>query len=180
MKDQTSEPESYDVSFFAADCALNPVARVQRHGDAFLVLMPGVLSRPIRAQSTDLVGSNETLEGKLAPAGYRVCPLRKRGLSLSPHVTVGRTANNDIVLSDVSVSKVHAYLRREGADYAVLDAGSRNGTFVDEKPAPAKGRPLRLETGARVRFGTVEAMFLRAVEFWRFVEGLAAGRALPR
>jgi pSer/pThr/pTyr-binding forkhead associated (FHA) protein len=170
--------ETYPVAHFAPDRGLDDAARMERHGDAFLVLMPAALNRPVHPQSTAFVDTKETLDAPAPAVNYRVCPVRKRGQALSsPHVTVGRTANNDVVLADVSVSKVHAFLRRDGARYLVQDAGSRNGTFVDEVAVQAKGKPVRLASGARVRFGTVAVLFLEAKEFWRLVDGLAANDA---
>ena len=41
------------------------------------------------------------------------------------------TAQDDIVLGDVTVSRYHTEIRREGADFAIRDAGSLNGTYVN-------------------------------------------------
>lgn len=46
-------------------------------------------------------------------------------------VRIGRTANNDIVLDDLLVSRRHAELRRTAAGTEILDLGSGNGTFVN-------------------------------------------------
>jgi DNA ligase (NAD+) len=43
-------------------------------------------------------------------------------------ITIGRTSNNDVVINDSSVSRLHAYVRREGDKWVVADAGSKNGT----------------------------------------------------
>ena len=46
-------------------------------------------------------------------------------------LTVGRSADNDVVLDDRRVSAVHLVLERVGAHWSVRDAGSRNGTAVN-------------------------------------------------
>jgi ABC-type multidrug transport system ATPase subunit len=47
---------------------------------------------------------------------------------------IGRTPENDVVLSDLSVSKRHAELRKSpSGQFEILDIGSRNGTFVNGK-----------------------------------------------
>jgi hypothetical protein len=46
-------------------------------------------------------------------------------------VTLGRAAECDIVLSDPTVSKRHAELRRRGGDVVLIDLGSTNGTRVN-------------------------------------------------
>jgi ABC transport system ATP-binding/permease protein len=47
-------------------------------------------------------------------------------------ISIGRRPDNDIIVSDLAVSKVHAQLRKTptGA-YMIIDAGSHNGTFVN-------------------------------------------------
>lgn len=48
-------------------------------------------------------------------------------------ITLGRTADNTIVLSDVTVSRHHARLRRQpDGSYLVEDVGSSGGTFLGE------------------------------------------------
>ncbi len=49
-------------------------------------------------------------------------------------VTIGRSENNDIVLSDTAVTRQHAQLERIENGWQVRDLGSSNGTFIDEKP----------------------------------------------
>ena len=45
---------------------------------------------------------------------------------------IGRSPDNDIVVSDLSVSKHHAELRRTtDGRYSITDLGSHNGTYVN-------------------------------------------------
>jgi hypothetical protein len=45
---------------------------------------------------------------------------------------IGRPPDNDIVISDLGVSKQHAELRRSPAGrYSIIDLGSHNGTYVN-------------------------------------------------
>ena len=45
---------------------------------------------------------------------------------------IGRTSDNDLVLSDLTVSRHHAELRRSASGhYEIVDLGSHNGTFVN-------------------------------------------------
>lgn len=48
-------------------------------------------------------------------------------------VTVGRVPGNDIQLDDVTVSRQHAVLVRQGAAWLVRDLGSLNGTYVNSE-----------------------------------------------
>ncbi|MBI4884955.1 MAG: FHA domain-containing protein [Actinobacteria bacterium] len=53
-------------------------------------------------------------------------------LPLEAAVTrLGRTADCEIVLDDITVSRWHAEVHRNGDDYRVRDAGSLNGTYVN-------------------------------------------------
>ena len=45
---------------------------------------------------------------------------------------IGRTPENDLVLSDLNVSRQHAELRQSSTgSYEIVDLGSHNGTFVN-------------------------------------------------
>ena len=72
----------------------------------------------------------------------------------------GRTEPRYLIVEDRggTVSRVHAEVRIRDWDVLLVDAGSRNGTFVVPSGAPAWERvpvraPLRLEPGTRVRLG---------------------------
>lgn len=48
--------------------------------------------------------------------------------------TIGRDKNNDIVLSDLQVSRNHAMVRRLGEDnYYLIDSGSSNGSMLNDR-----------------------------------------------
>jgi hypothetical protein len=63
-------------------------------------------------------------------------------------VTIGRSAECDLVLVDDRVSRVHAVLDVLSAQRLLRDAGSANGTFLN-------GMRLRQETSAALRSGDV-------------------------
>lgn len=90
-------------------------------------------------------------------------------------VTIGRTSNNDIVLEDASVSRFHAWLEstdRQG--WTVVDAGSRNGTYVSGKKLVAKA-PSALTSGSKLKVGTIELTFLTAEGFVKLLKQKATG-----
>ncbi|MCZ7673619.1 MAG: FHA domain-containing protein [Chloroflexi bacterium] len=48
-------------------------------------------------------------------------------------ITIGRSPANEISIPDPEISRKHARLVRQGAEYAVEDLGSTNGTFVNDR-----------------------------------------------
>jgi pSer/pThr/pTyr-binding forkhead associated (FHA) protein len=74
----------------------------------------------------------------------------------APVVNVGRAEYNDIVLSDPSVSTVHAKLQRREELWILTDQGSTNGTWVDGERV---GDEAVLTPGASIRFGEVKVLF---------------------
>src|SRR5215472_7680585 len=53
-----------------------------------------------------------------------------------PEASIGRSNENDIVLNDFSVSRRHAYLRRENGAWVIYDNQSTNGVRVNDKLVP--------------------------------------------
>ena len=74
----------------------------------------------------------------------------------TPVVNVGRAEYNDIVLSDPSVSTVHAKLQRREELWILTDQGSTNGTWVDGERVADEAV---LTPGASIRFGEVKVLF---------------------
>lgn len=72
---------------------------------------------------------------------------------LGTTVRVGRSSENELALSDASVSQFHAVLRWVvPGKWELCDLGSRNGTFLDGERL-ASGERRELERGAVLRFG---------------------------
>lgn len=75
-------------------------------------------------------------------------------------VTIGRTAENDVVLVEPGVSRRHAMIRFEGGCYVVQDLGSANGTQVNGSPAADE----ELQSGDMIAVGPVVFAFEAAQE----------------
>ncbi len=69
---------------------------------------------------------------------------------------IGRGSGNDLVLQDLNVSRVHAEILRREDGYYVLDAGGKNGTFLNGRRITEPGL---LAPGDRVRLGTTTLVF---------------------
>jgi hypothetical protein len=86
-------------------------------------------------------------------------------------ISVGRAGNNDIALTDNSVSKLHAYFTCDAQGVSVRDMGSRNGTRVGGELLDSNSI-RRLQTGDIVTFGTVSVTLLGAGELYDFMQRL--------
>lgn len=92
---------------------------------------------------------------------YRDGDGRQQIVNLSsgqPKLTLGRSANSDIVLGwDEEVSRLHAQLERVAADWVLVDDGiSRNGTFVNGERLSGR---RRLNDGDTVLIGSTSLTY---------------------
>ncbi len=72
------------------------------------------------------------------------------------NLRIGRASGNELVLKDLNVSRSHAAIVRRPDGVYVLDAGGKNGTFVNDRRI---GEPTRLTPGDRVRLGSTLLIF---------------------
>lgn len=114
------------------------------------------------------------LEQRLVASPFVSIPIHKRagsGKDFIERVSVGRAPNNDIVIRDDSVSKVHAWFARgEEGNMYIADAGSRNKTLVNGVAIPLQS-PEETNSGDAIRFGVVEALLCSATVYWHAVHG---------
>jgi hypothetical protein len=102
-----------------------------------------------------------------------VFPLRKgtnRANAFGMGVTVGRTDNNDICLTDQSVSRFHAYFQHDAKSglWKLTDAESKNGSFADGKKLEAQ-KSVAVDNHTRLRFGDVEMVLMMPDTFFDYV-----------
>ncbi|MEU6896083.1 FHA domain-containing protein [Streptomyces sp. NPDC046557] len=55
---------------------------------------------------------------------------------------IGRALENELVVSDLQVSRHHAEFRSTGGRFEIHDLGSHNGTYVNGQPLPKSGTAL--------------------------------------
>lgn len=112
--------------------------------DETMALVAAPSGTPAEHLSAELVGVAGTLAGQRFPLRSSV-------------ITLGRDAENTIVLPYSSISRQHAQIvRQEQGDY-LQDLGSRNGTFVNGTRLTA---PYGLQPGDEVRLGDVVLQYL--------------------
>lgn len=100
-----------------------------------------------------------------------VFPLvKKPGASFPDRITIGRTSNNDVVIADPSISRLHAYLRQHGGGWVVADGGSKNGSWLRGDPlGPRRERPIA--TRGVLRLGDVDLTFYLAADLYAALGG---------
>ncbi len=72
-----------------------------------------------------------------------------------PRLRIGRTPDNDIVIDNLAVSRLHAVIEEDKGGYAVRDCGSLNGTIVNGERTPARV----LEDGDEISIGKHTIVF---------------------
>lgn len=73
------------------------------------------------------------------------------------NVTIGRGAENDVVLNDAGVSRTHARIQKQGPAFLLLDNGSANGTELN---GVTIGKPSTLRAGDKIGVGPVTFEFV--------------------
>ena len=101
----------------------------------------------------------------------RWVPVRK-GAHTAPKapITIGRSARCDVVLSDYTVSNLHARARVEPllGRCVLVDVGTTNGTMLDGKRlGPLE--PVHVHSGQELIFGRLVVVLLSAVDFRCYV-----------
>jgi diguanylate cyclase (GGDEF)-like protein len=73
-----------------------------------------------------------------------------------PRATVGRGRASTVVIADTAASREHCAVERDGAEFWLVDLGSRNGTFVNGQRVQDR---VRLRAGDRVAIGAARIAF---------------------
>jgi pSer/pThr/pTyr-binding forkhead associated (FHA) protein len=74
--------------------------------------------------------------------------------------TIGRNPDSDVFLDDVTVSRRHAELRRDGGRFEIRDLGSLNGTYVNRERVERS----RLASGDELQIGKFKLAFFESGE----------------
>ncbi|NRQ33488.1 FHA domain-containing protein [Nonomuraea sp. NN258] len=138
---------SHDTFVGRVDQALR--ARNQYELDELVADLPR--KQTLRERLTDAVSSVSEFTTRLQSA-WRKPRLPRLALPTDDRVryVVGRGSACDLVLSDLTVSRVHAELRRDGEGWTLIDLGSLNGTRLNGWRLVG---PARVRSGDEVSFG---------------------------
>jgi pSer/pThr/pTyr-binding forkhead associated (FHA) protein len=127
------------------------------------------LVRDSPGEDTTMALTPEELEGDNSPLedlgiGGPALVVRSGGGRAGEHfvpqdetTTIGRSPDCDIFLDDVTVSRQHAVLRRNGDAFVIEDQGSLNGTFVNRQRIES----AELSDGDEVQVGKYRLTFLQ-------------------
>ena len=86
-------------------------------------------------------------------------PMEKRELVFGKEtISVGREPSSSLPLTGTKVSKAHARIELQGAEYVIVDLNSTNSTYVNgERLLP--GKPTPLHSGDRVNIADYDLQF---------------------
>jgi pSer/pThr/pTyr-binding forkhead associated (FHA) protein len=155
-----------------------PVRQLDR--DAFMKAQPQPFllwyreqAQPLQEWSfkTQTIATDKSIILSPEVSKYEVFPLVKtQNNPWRDRISVGRARNNDIVILDNSVSKLHAHIVVEEPTRAsVTDTGSLNGTRLNQKRLKA-GEGIDASSGDTVTFGRVDMLFLDAGGLYDFLQ----------
>jgi hypothetical protein len=109
----------------------------------------------------------------IAAREAHVWPILKReGANPQLEILVGRSRDNDVWINDAEVSKHHARLFLTKGEWSLVDTGSTNGTFINEKRIE-NNKPVVVRTYDSVRLGRAAKMqFLDPESFFDYLSVL--------
>jgi class 3 adenylate cyclase len=96
------------------------------------------------------------MEAPLASQAWLESPIGERW-PVPTSCSVGRSLSNQVVLSDIKVSRRHALIHTQGvAEFWLVDLGSSNGTYLNEHRV---SQPTRLEDRDLIAIGDFVLVF---------------------
>jgi hypothetical protein len=172
----------HQLSDFHEDCQkLDADSFAGRHGEAFLIHHGPIGSLKLPGDQDKTMNFDfSTTDPRMnfnPGRDFLVFPVRTSLANTAEEniFSIGRNETNEIVVPDITMSSIHAFLmKRDDGDFYLQDMNSTNGTSVNGVPVPAQGEgePLRLKSGDRIRFGGVKFTFLRLEEFRGLITNL--------
>lgn len=145
----------------AEDLGIDPGAKLRELYEQVLRQEPVDVRKAAQAHAEDTIVSSVAVEGN-ATAVRRPVAAALHGADgqrfplAGPVTRIGRNSDNDIVLSDVKVSRHHAVITASGTAFVITDLGSVNGVRVrGQRIDPS----AELFDGDRIRIGDQEFTF---------------------
>lgn len=89
-------------------------------------------------------------------------------------ITIGHAESNDVVIRHHQVSRFHAYVQHAGKAFVLVDADSKNGSYLDGRRL-LPTRPAPLPPHAVLRFGEVRLEFFESARLIAWLDAQAHG-----
>ncbi len=106
---------------------------------------------------TEPISLEDVPDGTAGMFVVRQGPKRGSRIHLdSEQITIGRHPESDIFLDDVTVSRRHAEVRKVDEGFEVADAGSLNGTYVNQSRVEQE----RLADGDELQVGKFKLVYI--------------------
>ena len=164
------ESKILNAALFSLKSALLPIGAVtskwelegKRKGDSVLVPLYTGGSTGTRTLGSgpddDVVVNLGDLPRGAASLVVRNGPQAGASMALDAPITrLGRSIDGEISLDDITVSRRHAEIVRDGANYVVRDAGSLNGTYVNH----TRIDEVALSQGDELQIGKFRLVFFQ-------------------
>ncbi len=104
------------------------------------------------------------------PQNYELHALTKSPRNpWTDRILIGRAANNDVVLLNPSVSKVHAYLVLAGGTAQIFSYETRNPTKVGVTTALPNGPGINVADGADLQIGVLRTRYLSGTLLYKLM-----------
>jgi hypothetical protein len=134
----------------------------------FRTMVSNVKKNPAVSTKKHPHGGGMAQSLSMDPGRYALYPLTKSGSNpWSDRILVGRASNNDIVLRNDRISKLHAYFQQSTRQlWKLYDAKSANGTRLDGDAVPPGEEGIEIKTGQVVTFGTIPCEIIHSGELW--------------
>jgi len=139
-----------EAANFCSKCG--SLLRTDEAGEQTMTLSPEELADDPAAALQDLPGKGPTLV--VRSGGGRA---GESFLLAEERTLIGRSPECDVFLDDVTVSRRHAQIARNGPRFTIEDLGSLNGTFVNRRRIES----TELEDDDELQIGKYRLTFLR-------------------
>lgn len=100
-----------------------------------------------------------------------VIPLEKKNPNDTSPISVGRSSDCDIDLSDPTISRRHCRFERDANNQWFIVDESRSGTFVEDQRLDANKR-TPMPAKAKMRLGSADLAFFQPDEFFKYLESI--------
>jgi len=98
------------------------------------------------------IGQHLDAIGESKQASYLM--FNKKKIELVAKITIGRGADNDVVVDNKLASRHHALIQKIKDTYFLKDEGSTNGTLLNGTSIP-KDKYVKLSPGDRITIGNM-------------------------